>query len=231
MLDAVAAARPSGRIGRVLIHPWDDAHDADEWRTWLAQGRDFGTLVVNGPESRCPDVVPVHYFMAASEEIALHLARANPVWRAIERNNHVAFSVVDDYAFIPAPWRLSPDAAPETGVPTSYYSAVVFEGTATIVAEANHKADLLGQQMRTYQPDGGYGEISASGGPYARMLAGIQFALIQIESVRAKFKYDDHKDAELRAGVSTHLGERGRGVDSKAKEQLDRRRGRAGRIE
>ncbi len=32
----------------MLIHPWDAALDDDEWRDWLADGRDFGQLVVNG---------------------------------------------------------------------------------------------------------------------------------------------------------------------------------------
>jgi transcriptional regulator len=215
----------------MLVHPWDKARSDDEWRSWLAEGRDFGTLVVNGLDGGCPDVVPVHFFMTGPEQIAVHLARANPVWPAIEQNNHVAFNLLDDYAFIPGPWRLPKDAEPDTGVPTSYYSAVVFEGKATIVADPDEKARLLAEQMRTYQPEGGYGEIAARQGPYARMLAGIQFAVIDIEDVRAKFKYDDHKDDALRATVSTHLDNRRQGLDGKARAQLDRRRATSTKVE
>ena len=32
----------------MLVHPWDAAQSDDEWKTWLAAGRDFGTLVATG---------------------------------------------------------------------------------------------------------------------------------------------------------------------------------------
>lgn len=215
----------------MLIHPWDEARCVDEWRSWLTDGRDFGTLVVNGLDGEYPVVVPVHFFMTAPDQIAVHLARANPVWRAMETNNRVAFSVLDDYAFIPGPWRLPEDAEANTGVPTSYYSAVVFEGKVTIVADTGEKARLLTEQMRTYQPEGGYAEIAATQGPYARMLAGIQFAVIDIDDVRAKFKYDDHKEEALRATVSAQLDSRRRPLDGNAKAQLDRRRDTSTQVE
>lgn len=208
----------------MMVHPWDEARSTEEWRDWLADGRDFGTLVVNGLDGGYPDVAPVHYFFTGPEQVAFHLARANPVWPAIEENARVALSVLDDYTFIPGPWRLPKEAKADTGVPTSYYSAVVFEGEAAIVADPAEKARLLTVQMRAYQPEGGYGEIAAGDGPYARMLAGIQFAALDIDNVRAKFKFDDQKDEGLRATVSRHLSYRGRQLDGKARAQLDRRR-------
>ena len=38
----------------MLIHPWDAALDEEEWRVWLADGHDFGQLVVNGLPGQPP---------------------------------------------------------------------------------------------------------------------------------------------------------------------------------
>ena len=45
----------------MLIHPWDAALDDEEWRTWLADGHDFGQLVVNGLPGQPPTVIPTHF--------------------------------------------------------------------------------------------------------------------------------------------------------------------------
>jgi transcriptional regulator len=206
----------------MMVLPWDAARSDAEWRAWLAEGRDFGTLVANragGP----PEVVPTHFFLNAADQLVIHLARANPVWKAVEADPNVAFSVVDDYAFIPATWRQAPEAAPDTGVPTSYYSTVVFNGRGTVVADTDGKVRLLNEQMRRYQPDGGYGQIAAGSGPYHRMLDGIQFLVIDVAEVLAKFKFDDHKGSGFQSRVGARLAERGGRLDPAAKRQLDRR--------
>ena len=45
----------------MLIHPWDAALDEEEWRVWLADGHDFGQLVVNGLSGQPPMVIPTHF--------------------------------------------------------------------------------------------------------------------------------------------------------------------------
>lgn len=69
----------------MLIHPWDGALDDDEWRTWLAEGRDFGQLVVNGLPGEPPVVVPTPFSVdetPTGTDLLVHLARPNPVWGA-----------------------------------------------------------------------------------------------------------------------------------------------------
>ena len=107
----------------MLIHPWDAALDDEEWRAWLADGHDFGQLVVNGLPGQPPVVVPTH-FSVDEADLLVHLARPNPVWAAIEADPHVVMSVVDDYAYIPTTWRAKAGGPDEDGVPTSYYTAV-----------------------------------------------------------------------------------------------------------
>ena len=76
----------------MLIHPWDAAVDDAEWRTWLADGHDFGQLVVNGLPGQPPTVVPTHFVVeetATGTQLLVHLARPNPVWAGIHADPEV----------------------------------------------------------------------------------------------------------------------------------------------
>ncbi|MEV0023957.1 FMN-binding negative transcriptional regulator [Streptomyces atroolivaceus] len=206
----------------MFIQPWDAALDDAEWQTWIADGHDFGILSVNGLPGQPPVVVPTH-FTAEGTTLLIHLARPNPVWRAIAADLNVTFTVTSDYAFIPGPWRTKPGIPPTNGVPTSYYAAVQFTCQATIVDEPEDKAELLRRQMTHFQPDGDYATIDPGQPPYGRMLPGIRGLRLDVTDVRAKFKYDDHKPVEQRTGTARRLTERGTGLDvSTATQQLRR---------
>ncbi|WP_250293606.1 FMN-binding negative transcriptional regulator [Streptomyces atroolivaceus] len=206
----------------MFIQPWDAALDDAEWQTWIADGHDFGILSVNGLPGQPPVVVPTH-FTSEGTTLLIHLARPNPVWKAIAADLNVTFTVTSDYAFIPGPWRAKPGIPPTDGVPTSYYAAVQFTCQATIVDEPEDKAELLRRQMAHFQPDGDYATIDPGQPPYGRMLPGIRGLRLDVTDVRAKFKYDDHKPVEQRTGTARRLTERGTGLDvSTATQQLRR---------
>ncbi|MEU4259883.1 FMN-binding negative transcriptional regulator [Streptomyces fradiae] len=212
----------------MFIRPWDAALDEAEWRTWIAEGHDFGLLSVNGPPGSPPAAVPTH-FAVEPGHLLIHLARPNPVWRAIESDPHVLFTVFGDYAFVPGPWRARPGTPPTDGVPTSYYTAVQFTCRAHVVDDPEGKAELLRRQMAHFQPDGDHAPVTADGPPYGRMLSGIRGLRLEVTCVRAKFTYDDHKPVEHRAAVAGHLAERGQGLDGPAARQQRRRLDRVGR--
>lgn len=68
----------------MLIHPWDAAVDDTEWQNWLAT-HDFGQLAVNGLPGKPPIVQPLHFaYDVERSEAVTHLARPNPIWRALE---------------------------------------------------------------------------------------------------------------------------------------------------
>ncbi|ALO99712.1 transcriptional regulator [Streptomyces hygroscopicus subsp. limoneus] len=211
----------------MLIHPWDAALDDAEWQTWIAAGHDFGVLSVNSPPGRAPVVVPTH-FVVDGGTLLVHLARPNPVWKAIEADPNVTFTVTGDYAFIPGPWRAQPGIPPTDGVPTSYYAAVQFTCRATVVEDPEAKAELLRRQMAHFQPEGDHAPIDPDRPPYGRMLSGIRGLRLDVTEVRAKFKYDDHKPVEQRAGTARRLTERGTGLDAPTAAQQRRRLDRIG---
>lgn len=102
----------------MFIQPWDAALDEAEWRSWIADGHDFGRLCVNGPPGRPPPVAVPTHFSGHAGDLLVHLARPNPVWTAVENDPHVLLTVLGDHAFIPGPWRAEAGTPPTDGVPT-----------------------------------------------------------------------------------------------------------------
>ncbi|WP_425572564.1 FMN-binding negative transcriptional regulator [Nocardiopsis metallicus] len=82
----------------------------------MARGRDFGQLAVNGADGAPPVVVPTRA-APAQGALLVHLARPNPVWRALEEGDPVTFTVIDDYALVPGLWRAPEGAGPLGVVP------------------------------------------------------------------------------------------------------------------
>ncbi|MFI6388132.1 FMN-binding negative transcriptional regulator [Nonomuraea sp. NPDC050547] len=201
----------------MLIHPWDAARSEDEWHEWL-RGRDFGLLAANGVDGGPPVVVPSHFLFDGEREVCLHLARPNPIWAALEADPQVTLTVADDYAYIPSTWR-----APVDGVPTSYYAAVQLICRAEILDEREGKAEILRRQLAHHQPGGGHGAMSATEGPYHKMLSAIRGLRLEVVEARAKFKYDSHKPAELRERVAGRLAARDQVRDAGARAQVLRR--------
>ncbi|WP_431931076.1 FMN-binding negative transcriptional regulator [Nonomuraea jabiensis] len=207
----------------MLIHPWDAAHDGDEWRAWL-RTRDFGQLAANGVDGGPPIVVPTHFLFDGGSEVVLHLARPNPIWPALEANPGVVVTVHDDYAYIPSGWRSD---TPETGVPTSYYASVQLTCQARIVDDKEGKAEILRRQLAHHEPGGGHGEVAADAGPYRKMLSAIRGLRLEVVDVRAKFKYDDHRPVEFRERIADGLAERDLPGDAGARAQQLRRMAQA----
>ena len=207
----------------MLIHPWDAALDAAEWRDWLAGTDRFGVLAVGSLDrDRAPVVVPTH-FTLGDRELLVHLARPNPVWPHLEAAAEVRLVVMGDYAFIPGYWRAAPDAPEEEGVPTSYYGTVQFVCRPTVVDDPDDKAAILDAQLADFQPEGRHAHVAADRAPYGRLLPGIRGLRLEVLRVEAKFKYDDQKRVEHRERVIDRLQERGRGLDESVAAQQRRR--------
>ncbi|MFI1940804.1 FMN-binding negative transcriptional regulator [Streptomyces purpureus] len=214
----------------MLIHPWDAARDRGEWQSWLA-AHDFGQLAVNGLPGEPPWVQPLHFRYDPEPgpygQVIAHLARPNPLWPALEAGPDVLLSVVDDYVFVPGPWAAPPSAPPEHGVPTSFYAAVQLRCTAHLVDDPAEKAALVNRQTAHFQPEGGSAVAAAGQAPYGRMLSGLRGLRLEVTEVRAKFKYANHKPAEVQDRLAAGLRERDEPRDRAALAHQLRRRATA----
>ncbi|MCG6498163.1 FMN-binding negative transcriptional regulator [Kitasatospora sp. A2-31] len=208
----------------MLIRSWDRG-DEDEWRAWLAEGRDFGLLAANGPPGEGPVLVPTHFLLDAGRgEILLHLAAPNPLLAAVRADPAVTLAVTDDYAFAPGHWRGEP------GTPTSFYASVHFHCTAEPVEDAAGKAEILNRQLAHFQPETPDVRVVPGEGPLGRQLPGLCGLRLTVREVRAKFKYDDKKPADEQHALAQRLADRGQGLDAAVRGQVLRRNARrAGR--
>jgi transcriptional regulator len=201
----------------MLVHPWDAAQSEQEWKAWLAP-RDFGTLVASGRDRSVPVVVPTHFVYDGDATVLLHLARPNPIWRAVEENPHVVLSVVDDVAFIPSEWKELDEDEPGYGIPTSYYAAVLLTCTAQVLT-GDALLDVLRTQLAHFEPGSGVADPSV----HSRKLPGIRGLRLSVDAVAAKFKYGGNLDDAHRAQIADRLAERGRSGDAASRAHLLRR--------
>jgi transcriptional regulator len=200
----------------VLIRSVDGAIDDDEWRAFVSTGPCFGELICSGAGPAggrpVPVVVPTHFIFDGESTIRLHLARPNPVWAALEENPVAMVSVIGDVAFIPSSWN--------GGIPTSYYGAVQCIGRVTVLDAAEDVADVLRAQLAVYQPEGDPEPVDVDHPLYARNLGAIRGIRLDIDEVRAKFKYGGNKPADVRREIADHLADRSSPGDAAARRRL-----------
>jgi transcriptional regulator len=198
----------------MLIHPWDAAGE-QEWRD-LLEAHPFGVLVSLGTVDGWPVSVPTQFVLSAPRTLELHLARPNPLWRALEADPRVMLCVAADWTYVPSAWKAIADEDPLLGVPTTYYAAVELCGRATVVDDRDGVAAVLRRQLTALQP----GLAVADPLDHGRRLDGILGLRIDVERVRAKLKYGGNADDAHRAAVARHLHERGTPADLAALRHL-----------
>jgi transcriptional regulator len=202
----------------VLIHPWDAGTSEQEW-TAFVRAHGFGHLVAAGRDRDVPVVVPTQFVLHDAGHVLLHLARPNPIWRALAENPRVVLSVAGDWAYIPAAWKAIGEEDPRRGVPTTYYAAVQLIAEAVIVDDDAGKADILRRQLADAEP----GSDVVDPLEHGRTLNGIRGLRLDVTEVRAKFKYGGNADDAHRARVAQELAHRGRPGDAASRGHLLRR--------
>ena len=203
----------------MLIHPWDEA-SPEEWREVL-EAVDFAQLVTAGHVDGYPVVVPTHFLYHGDGRVLLHLARPNPVWRALEQDPHVVLALALDYVYVEAAWNADEGSDPDLGVPTSYYTALQLRCTAEVVDDPDEKAAILAAQLAHFEPAG---STRTTPGTHIesdrRQLPGIRGLRLQVREVRAKAKYGGNKTPAHREAIAARLAERSTGLDGAARARL-----------
>jgi transcriptional regulator len=217
------SGRPTGAtLGTMLIHHWDEA-TLEEWRDVLAR-TDFGQLVTAGHVDGYPVVVPTHFLYDGDATVLLHLARPNPVWRALEEDPHVVLALTADYTYVEAAWNANPGTDPDVGVPTSYYTGIQLLCRAEIVDDPDDKAAILAVQLAHHDPAGSTRVIPGTDVESdRRQLPGIRGLRLHVAAVRAKMKYGGNKTPEHREAIADRLADRNGPADREARDHLLRR--------
>ena len=205
----------------MLVHPWDAPSHDDEWRAVLHEF-DFGQLIApGGPDRVLPVVVPTHFIFDGERTLELHLARPNPVWRALAERPRALLTVVADYVYVPAAVNADAGDDPALGVPTSYYAAVQAEVDVEIVDDPVAKAAILARQLRQFEPaDSTRVTPGADVESDRRLMPGIRGMRLTITGVNAKFKFGGNKTQEHRAEIAAALQIRNGPMDAAAGRRL-----------
>jgi transcriptional regulator len=202
----------------MLVHPWDEPVDPDEWRDFVA-AQGFGQLIAAGRDREVAVAVPTQFVLVDSETVWLHLARPNPVWSALEENAAVLLSVAGDWAYVPSAWKAIGDEDASLGIPTTYYAAAQLVCDATIVDDEEGKLAILRRQLAELEPDLGAADPLV----HKRSLPGIRGLRLAIREVTAKFKYGGNVDVAHRRAVAARLAARAGPGDAAAGRHLIRR--------
>jgi transcriptional regulator len=199
--------------------PIDTEH---EWRDLLAR-HPFGHLIAPGRDRDLPVVVPTHIHFDGDRTIRLHLAKPNPVWPLLTENPRCLFVVTAPYTYIPTSWEAPTGTDPHWGIPTSHYASVQLTCTATITDDTQQIRHYLADQLATMQPDEPYGDPRDPAAPYTTELRQIRGLQLQIDDVRAKFKFDGAEPDDVRRHVIAGYQLRDAPGDPEALEHLQRR--------
>jgi transcriptional regulator len=197
----------------VLIHRHDEPLTDAEWRDFL-KTHDFGDFIVPGAPTRdLPVVVPTHLIWDGDKTVLLHLARANPVWKAIEERPRALLSVFGAYTYIPGHWNQD-----EYGVPTSYYAAVQLACDIEPIDDDAALAKILDSQLAHFQPEGKHAPVEPGDNRYAKQFVAIRGLRLIVTDVRAKFKFGGNRTQQHRDVIAKNLGERGSSLDREARD-------------
>ena len=205
----------------MLIRRADKPHSDDEWKSFLAT-HDFGQFIAPGAGRELPVVVPTHFVYEGGDHALFHLARPNPVWKALEENPRGMLTVVGAYTYVTAELNTGPEDEPGYGVPTSYYAAVQIAGRVEIVDDPAELASLLNVQMSHFEP-GRDGHEVLPGNAYGTLLPAIRGVRFHFDDVRAKFKFGGNRKPEHARAIAEALAGRGTDLDAEAS-AIQRRR-------
>ncbi len=167
----------------------------------FAADRAFGTVVVADPSGMQASHLPflVDGNGATDPKIRFHVARPNPIHRAIEAGHQILLIVAGPDAYISPDWYSA-----ENQVPTWNYTAVHFEGAGRILSleettrmvddiSALHEAKLAPKKPWTsdkMDPE----RLAAM----LRVIVGIEMS---VTNVAGTCKLSQNKSADDRAGV------------------------------
>jgi transcriptional regulator len=205
----------------MLVHPWDAPNHDDEWRAVL-QDLEFGQLIApGGPDRELPVVVPTHFTFDDDCTVELHLAKPNPIWRALAERPRALLTVVTDYVYVPAEVNADAGEDPALGVPTSYYAAVQAEVDVEIIDDPAAKTAILTRALQHFEPaDSPRVTRGVDVDSDRTQLESIRGLRLTITGVRAKFKYGGNKTVEHRAKIAAALHDRNGSMDATASRRM-----------
>lgn len=178
----------------------------------LMRAHSLGALVTSGPSGLCVDHIPwiVDPEPAPYGTLRCHVARANPVWRAIGDSLEPLVVFQGPQAYISPSWYPSKQEHGKA-VPTWNYAVVHARGAPRVIEDREWLLELVSAltdvneafQALPWQVSDAPVDFTE------KMLAAIVGVEIPIRTLRGKWKVSQNRPAADRQGVGAGLDARG----------------------
>ena len=162
----------------------------------------FSALITPSSEGLKITHLPVLYDAdrGANGTVRAHMAKANPHWRAFQKEAESIVLVMGPHAYISSTWY-----EPDTGVSTWNYAAIHLYGAPSILSRED-SISFLEDLVTAFEPDGAY-NMDEGRKAMERQVDGIVAFEMEVTRIEAKFKMSQNKSASDRQKVIEMLSQ------------------------
>jgi len=172
----------------------------------LLDSVEYGTLAICADNK--PYSLPLN-FVKVGDAFYFHGAKRGKKVEILKQNTQVSFSVVQAYSMIQSYFSSKDKLACPA---TQFFKSVIVDGVILFVEERDEKVMALTAFMKKLQPEGGYKSLSED--VYAKTLDATMVYKLEIQQLRAKFKFGQHLPQERFVMILEHLNQRGSEIDN-----------------
>jgi len=169
-------------------------------------GAEYGTLAICADNK--PYSIPIN-FVKVENAFYFHGAKKGRKIDILKENTQASFSVVESYSMIPSYFSSKEGLACPA---TQFFKSVVADGNIVFVEDKEEKVLAMTSLMKKLQPEGGYKPLSKE--VYTAALNATMVYKLEIEGLRAKFKFGQHLSEERFVMILEHLDHRGNKIDN-----------------
>jgi nitroimidazol reductase NimA-like FMN-containing flavoprotein (pyridoxamine 5'-phosphate oxidase superfamily) len=172
----------------------------------LLDSVEYGTLAICADNK--PYSLPLN-FVKIGDALYFHGAKKGKKVDIFKQNTQASFSVVKPYAMIQSYFSSNEELACPA---TQFFKSVIVDGTIVFVEKYDEKVQALSALMQKLQPEGGYKPLSDEA--YVKSINATLVYKLNVEKLRAKFKFGQHLSQERFEIIIEHLSAREDAVDS-----------------
>jgi hypothetical protein len=177
---------------------------------------EYGTLALCSDET--PYSVPVN-FVHERNVIYFHGSLSGRKMRILKQNPKVSFSIVENFSLIASYFSSEAGLACPA---TQFFKSIIIDGRVSMVSSREEKARAMTLLMQKLQPEGGYRAFKDA--DYDKMLNATAVLKIDVENLRAKYKFGQHLDDERFNMILSYLQKRDTNTDKTTIEMMQRQR-------
>ena len=166
---------------------------------------EYGTLAIC--HNNKPYSLPIN-FVRVDNSIYFHGSKKGKKIDILKENSLASFSVVEAFSMIQSYFSSNDNLACPA---TQFFKSIMIDGKITFVENYEEKALALQKLMEKLQPEGKYKPLKDD--EYQKAINATAIFRLDIDDIRAKFKFGQHLNKNRFDMIIRHLEDRGSKVD------------------